>query len=642
MIKLKKKISIILIFLILIYSVLGIYPNNNSYATLGVRERANDLLGLTNDKYPGVLALINELQTAHPEWTFTILYTGLDWNEVLYNEITDENGKHGKSLTQKTTREWLCTQCNPDINELKAHEPGWYCASQEAVAYYLDIRNWLNEDYIFTFEGLTFDESIHTEEGVNKILKGTFMDVPTITYIDTTGNTQVINKSYTQIIMEAAREYNVSAYHLASRLRQEQGAGNSGLISGTFKYTDSNGNVEDYTGYYNYFNVNAYGSTDAEIIRKGLKYASSDSRSFKWTSPELAIKGGAKFLAGEYIGSYQDNLYLQKYSVDSNSNSLYTHQYMANISAPFTEGYSVRSGYEEIEGAMNNSFNFVIPVYENMPSEICRRPANNMTAVTNNVQTTASYLKIRTGASTNYSEITSVPRGTTLLRIEKANLPGVDGNYWDRVVYNTGESIIIGYASRQYLIDVADVETVNEQDITKTSVNLRNGPGTSSTTIIKTISENVNVTIIDKIPYAINGHIWYRVKLEDGSQGYLASTYLKSYAPPANYKIDGTYMIVAPTTTLTSISGLTNSSGAWGTGAVVNLNGTDYTLSVVGDANGDGTIDSADLLKLVKHLKELSKIEIVSAGDANCDGIIDSADLLKIVKYLKGTTSITI
>ena len=101
-------------------------------------------------------------------------------------------------------------------------------------------------------------------------------------------------------------------------------------------------------------------------------------------------------------------------------------------------------------------------------------------------------------------------------------------------------------------------------------------------------------------------------------------------------------MVVAPTTTLPSISGLTSSSGAWGTGAIVNLNGVDYTLSMVGDTNGDGVIDSADLLKIVKHLKELSKIEILSAGDANRDGIIDSADLLKIVKYLKGTTSITI
>ena len=606
MTKAKKKISIILIFFILIYYLLGVYLKHESYAMLGIRERTTDLSGLTNEQYPGVAALINELKTAHPNWTFTILYTGLDWNEVLYNETTAD---HGKSLTHKTTYEWLCTQCNPDMNKLSAHEPGWYCASQQAVAYYLDIRNWLNEDYIFAFEGLTYDPNIQNIDGVNKILAETFMDVQTITYIDTAGNTQVIDKSYAQIIMEAAEEYNVSAYHLASRLRQEQGAGDSGLISGTFKYTDENGNIEDYTGYYNYFNVNAYGSTDAEIIRKGLKYASSDSRSFKWTSPELAIKGGAKFLAGEYIGSYQDNLYLQKYSVDSNSNSLYTHQYMANISAPFTEGYSVRSGYEEIEGAMNNSFNFVIPVYENMPSSICRKPANNMTAVTNNVQTTASYLKIRTGASTNYSSITSVPRGTTLLRIETANLPGVDGKYWDRVVYNTGETIIIGYATREYLIDIADVVTVNEQDTTKTSVNLRNGPGTSSTTIIKTISENVNVTIIDKIPYAINGHMWYRVKLEDGSQGYLASTYLKSYAPPANYKIEENIITIAPTTSLAHINGLINCGSTWGTGATVKLNEVEYSLVILGDVNGDGIVDIIDLALVKRHLINTQNLE---------------------------------
>lgn len=308
--------------------------NQPTYATLGIRERTTDLSGLTNEKYPGFSAIINELKVAHPNWTFTILYTGLDWNEVLHNETTSH---HGKNLIQNTSSEWLCTECED------AYEPGWYCPSQSAVAYYLDARNWLNEDYIFSFESLNYDANMQNITGVQKILEGTFMAVSTISYIDTEGNTQVIDKSYAQIIMEAAEESGVSAYHLASRLRQEQGSGDSGLISGTFKYTNSETQeVTDFTGYYNYFNIRASGSTTAEIIKKGLEYASSESRDPKWTTPELAIKGGAKFIANEYTNSCQDCLYLQKYCVDINSNSLYYHQYMANVSAPYTEGANIK------------------------------------------------------------------------------------------------------------------------------------------------------------------------------------------------------------------------------------------------------------------------------------------------------------
>ena len=64
--------------------------------------------------------------------------------------------------------------------------------------------------------------------------------------------------------MEASKEYNISPYHLASRIRQEQGAGNAGsMISGT--WTGGNGN---YKGLYNFFNICAYGKT---LYKNGLK-----------------------------------------------------------------------------------------------------------------------------------------------------------------------------------------------------------------------------------------------------------------------------------------------------------------------------------------------------------------------------------
>ena len=42
------------------------------------------------------------------------------------------------------------------------------------------------------------------------------------------------------------KEFNISPFHLASRVYQEQGDGTSPLISGTY---------QGYEGYYNYYNI---------------------------------------------------------------------------------------------------------------------------------------------------------------------------------------------------------------------------------------------------------------------------------------------------------------------------------------------------------------------------------------------------
>lgn len=645
----KKIVCSILILTILIYYVLGIVINNKIYAT-GVRQRTASLDGLTEDSYPAVTSLINELKTSHPNWTFTILYTGLDWNTAIYNET---EALHGRSLVQTSSLPWLCSTCG-----LKAYDNGtWHCASKSTVSYYMDVRNWLNESYIFAFETLSYDESTQTIDGVKRILRGTFMDKDAVIYTDTEGNAQTINKSYAQIIMEAAKEVGISPYHLASRVKQEQGNGTSGLINGNYTYVDDNGNTcTDLVGYYNYFNIRATGGNTAAIIKNGLTYARSKS----WTTPELAIKGGASFLASDYISNYQDCLYLEKYQVDS-AGGLYSHQYMQNVSAPYSEGYSTYVAYRDL-GMLDYSFNFIIPVFENMPQTASPMPnAIKMDIVTENVQVTTSYaaLKIRQTASSSGTIVGSADKGTILLRIEKGTAMSDDGRYWDKVVYDTGTGIIVGYSARtdtdgaQYLTPVNDITTVNEEMQTSTDVNLRNGPGTSGTTIKQTLTSGIKLTVIDKMSYQVNGYYWYRIKLTDGTQGYMASEYLKAVGEPdvpdmpdnpEKYKLDENNLIIAPGTKITDIEGATLNGSACGTGATVTLNNNTYTLVIFGDISGDGIINSADLLKVVKHLNETAILEreFLRASDCNNDGKTNSADLLKIVKYLNETGNITI
>ena len=61
-----------------------------------------------------------------------------------------------------------------------------------------------------------------------------------------------------------------------------------------------------------------------------------------------------------------------------------------------------------------------------------------------------------------------------------------------------------------------------------------------------------------------------------------------------------------------------------------------------GDLNGDGEINSADLLKLRKYLIGSEGLDgaFKSSAYINSDGEINSADLLNLRQYLIGTNTI--
>ena len=618
-----KSIKTIFVLAIMFFIIFGIY----FYSFALARERTEDLSNLIN--YPEIYTNIQELKAAHPNWTFTMLYTGLNWNDVIKGETT---ALHTRSLVHNSlvlgnVLDWVCATCKTDPKD----NGSWYCASPKAVSYYMDTRNWLNDAYIFSFETLSFNSNAHSVEGVQAIVSGTFMDKSTITYTDTNGNTQTINKSYAQIIYDAGKMYNVSPYHLAARIRQEQGSGTSSLISGK---------KEGFVGYYNYFNVGAGGNSEAEIITNGLTYAKNKG----WTTPELAIQGGASFLKGSYIGNFQDTLYLQKYSVDSSSGSLYGHQYQQNISAPYTEGLDVYDAYEEL-GILESNFNFIVPVYENMPASASTKPGRTTVLTTENVvvQTLYTPLRIRVRPSINANVLAEAPRATVLVRIEKANEADENGYYWDTVAYNNGTKTVIGYASREYLGEIATAETLNEAKTIGVMCNLRNGPGTSNSWVKKILPVGTQVTVIDKINYKIDGLVWCRVKLSDGTQGYVAENFFQA-GPVEKYKIDGEYIIIAPNTAITDIPKATLVGDVLGTGAKVKVEDKEYTLVVLGDVNGDGKITPLDYVKIKNNIMNITKLEgvYISAGDVNKDGKITPLDYVKVKNHIMNMSTISL
>lgn len=85
-------------------------------------------------------------------------------------------------------------------------------------------------------------------------------------------------------------------------------------------------------------------------------------------------------------------------------------------------------------------------------------------------------------------------------------------------------------------------------------------------------------------------------------------------------------------------------TSALGTGSKVKTNDNEYIIVVIGDVSGDGKVNSQDLLKIVKHLKNITTLTEaqLKAADCNYDNQINSQDLLKVVKHLKNTGSIKI
>jgi hypothetical protein len=54
-----------------------------------------------------------------------------------------------------------------------------------------------------------------------------------------------------------------------------------------------------------------------------------------------------------------------------------------------------------------------------------------------------------------------------------------------------------------------------------------------------------------------------------------------------------------------------------------------------GDANGDGAVNSADVVYLINYLFAGGPAPTpLEAGDANCDGLVNSADVVYLINYL--------
>lgn len=329
------------------------------------------LQGFPEDYKP----FLRELHKVHPLWKFEARKLNLDWEYAV-----EEESKIGLNLLQNSSNiAWKSIENGAyDWSKdafISFDAGGWVTASKDAVRYYMDPRNFLNEDYIYQFELLSYNGGYQTEEGVKAILRGSPMENMNYEYVDAFGNIRSL--SYAETFIIAGIYSGVSPYHLASRVKQEVTRGGEFSSSAT-------GKISGYEGHYNFYNIGAYNNTVlGGAILSGLKFAKNGSqirvnvgnKSFNeyikipWNNRYSAILGGSAYIGYNYILRGQNTPYLEKFNFTEKNT--FSHQYMSAIFSPSSESLITKRAYRELQ---NEPIVFSIPIFQNMPSEISKRP----------------------------------------------------------------------------------------------------------------------------------------------------------------------------------------------------------------------------------------------------------------------------
>lgn len=631
--KILKK-SLILILIISVLAVL-IMPLNTSFAA--ARKYTQTLKSGISNFPKEYQSALKKIKDEHPDWNFEAYYTGLPWSTVLLNETSS----HGRNRVIKTAdASWRCSCGNV--------ASGYACASEGIIGYYLDARNFLNEINIFQFLEISYNSKIHNLSGVKSAVKGTFLD-NTITYRK---NGKSYTKSYAEIILEAAEESNMSPYSIVTKIIQEVGTNGSASVKGTYS---------GYKGYYNFYNLGAYDTGNA--IVNALKYAKDKG----WDNQYDAIIDGAKQISNSYTNAGQNTAYFYKWDVVGtkilksgssqkvSSSDMFWHQYMTNVQDPTSQSKTLYNTYAK-NGILDKSLNFIIPIYEDMPSSVDMPSGFSDDTEDLYYVNCTDGLRVRNKASTSGSILATLYKNTKVQMITK-NYTTANGIVWDKIKLSNG---VTGYTADKYLTACktnTDSDTVIGTAKTTENLKLRKSASTSGV-LLTTIPKNTQIDILQKDVSNSNGYNWYKVKY--GSyKGYVASQYLNVNNSNNNNnnndnksdeiklndeyaKVDGSTLIVKPTSTIKNIAN--SASGTLKTGEKVKVGSKSYTVAMLGDANGDGKVNSADLLKVVNHLNGNSTLTSTykASADINEDGKINSADLLKIVNHLNGSRNISL
>ncbi len=526
---------------------------------------------LKKEKFPDSYKdSLRELHTIHPEWKFYA-----DHLDYTFSEVIAAQTKVGvKTVHNSKPDSWKSMEkdaINPATNKLY-NWGGYEPASKTVIEYYTDPRNFLNEENIFIFFSHAFNEDLDTKENLMLVLKDTFLDakVP-----------EEKNKTYADIIMNAAKEAKLSPFVIASTIMQEQGKADAPSISGKYP---------GYEGYYNYFNI---GATDALGAKGGLIFAKAEgSYGRPWNTRQKSITGGALWYVNGYVSKGQDTYYYMDFDV--NDKTLANHQYATNIQDALGKTSFLTKAYSKV---MENELVFHIPVFKDMPekTELPKDESNN-----NNF-------------------------------LKTLQIDGIDFVFEDNGV--TEYEFVV----KNELQEITVIATAEDKDAVVTGtgkVKLKEGLNTVEITVTATSGEKRVYTIDifrnkkQKDPPPEPKLQSKEYKIDKNISGVALETDIKTFKKNLTAQ-NGTIKII-------DIEKKEKTKGFIATGDTVevynkeNKKKLSFKIVVLGDVSSDGRLTAKDLLMGQQHILKIKKLDSVflTAIDIDKDSSVKSRDLL--------------
>lgn len=156
---------------------------------------------LTNQGFPeDYKVLLRQIHADYPNWHFNLKKINMDFDYAVAKELegTRTLVSAGSISSYKSTDYGKYDYVNSKWPTFDGN--AWVCASEEITKYYMDPRNFLYDPYIFQFEKQTFNQSVHTVQGVAEMVRGTFLDGTITTNYIQTAKEATENLPFPQII----------------------------------------------------------------------------------------------------------------------------------------------------------------------------------------------------------------------------------------------------------------------------------------------------------------------------------------------------------------------------------------------------------------------------------------------------------
>ena len=536
------------------------------------------------------------LHKKYPNWIFKRVETAHDWNTTLDNEEVPGRSLYG--TCNRNRDGWLSTaQGNYDwfTDTFKSHDSScWFQANRQLISHYMDPRNYFNEEEIFVFEHLRYNKTTNDRNVIYNFLPNHM-------------------KKYTDYFLEAGNIHNVSPIYLAAKSLMEVGTNpaNPSISGQAGSYVYRDGVNYNLNGAYNFFNIGAHAGNDS--ARNGLVRAVKegwvdDASGFQVMGPKKAIIGGTNFLKTRYIAQNQDTNYFQKWNVSKNRLiNEYYYQYMTDIAGASGISKKIYSMYKS-NNILNHNFTFLIPVFNNMPSTASglpdkRNPNNWLKTLNINNQLVSGFESDKVEYNLTYNNIKQINiSGLTVS--SKARIEGLG-----IVNLNNGLNVVnIRIIAENG--SIKDYKLNITANISSTNPSVPNPPST----------ENLS-NLLTKSNYAFN------------NGNYITNIGINKNVESFKREFDSKITVIVKN----SDNSIKN-TGFIGTNDIItfrhNSEEISYRAVIYGDINGDGKINTLDLLivqKQILNLRSLSTFEYIAA-DVSRDRVVNTLDLLKVQK----------